>query len=320
MRIQRPGREPQHPEHQTRQPGGGKSPGWLLFCEMAGVDPLVGVLEEHIALWARGMEAAGLAPATRARRLAAVSSWYRWLVRGGHVQVNPAANLPRPNIDPDTSLTPGLTRAQALALLDAADRARGPQAPRNRAIIAIYLYTGIRVSELIGADVASLGINRGHRVLKVTRKGGHVKPVVLPPPAATRMDEYLAGRSDVQHVPAIRGAAAAAPVPLIVTKTGRRVLAADLWQLIRRLGKAAGFPDELTRKLCNHGMRHTFATLALDAGTPLRDLQDAMDHRDPRTTRRYDHSRGRLDRSPGYALAAFLAAGQTGEGQTDGGA
>ena len=45
--------------------------------------------------------------------------------------------------------------------------------------------------------MTSLGVNRGHRVLKVTRKGGQVKPVVLPPPAATRVDEYLAGRSDV---------------------------------------------------------------------------------------------------------------------------
>ena len=98
---------------------------------MAGVDPLGGVLEEHVALWARGMEAAGLAPATVGRRLASVSSWYRWLVGGGHMQVNPAANLPRPNIDPDTSLTPGLTREQALAMLHAADRAKGPQAARN---------------------------------------------------------------------------------------------------------------------------------------------------------------------------------------------
>jgi len=45
----------------------------------------------------------------------------------------------------------------------------------------------------------------------------------------------------------------------------------------------------------------------LDAGVSLRDLQDAMGHAEPRTTRRYDRSRGRLDRSPGYTLTAYLA-------------
>jgi hypothetical protein len=58
-------------------------------------------------------------------------------------------------------------------------------------------------------------------------------------------------------------------------------------------------------------MRHSFATLYLDAGGFLRDLQDAMGHADPRTTRRYDRARYSLDRSPGYVLVGYLAeAGQ----------
>jgi site-specific recombinase XerD len=54
-------------------------------------------------------------------------------------------------------------------------------------------------------------------------------------------------------------------------------------------------------------MRHAFATLNLDAGASLRDLQDAMGHVSPRTTRRYDRSRGNLDRSPGYLLAGYIS-------------
>jgi integrase/recombinase XerD len=77
--------------------------------------------------------------------------------------------------------------------------------------------------------------------------------------------------------------------------------------LIRRLGKAAGLPADLVSHLGPHAVRHAFATLYLDAGGSLRDLQDAMGHADPRTTRRYDRARCSLDRSPGYRLSAYLA-------------
>ncbi len=84
---------------------------------------------------------------------------------------------------------------------------------------------------------------------------------------------------------------------------------ADVWLLIRRLGAKAGLPDDLVRRLGPHAMRHSFATLYLDSGGGLRDLQDAMGHADPRTTRRYDRARDSLDRSPGYKLAGYLAEG-----------
>jgi integrase/recombinase XerD len=82
-----------------------------------------------------------------------------------------------------------------------------------------------------------------------------------------------------------------------------------VWLTMRQLARGAGLPPELVSHLGPHAVRHTFATLALDAGVPLRDLQDAMGHKDPRTTRRYDRARGRLDRSPGYQVAAYLTEG-----------
>jgi integrase/recombinase XerD len=80
-----------------------------------------------------------------------------------------------------------------------------------------------------------------------------------------------------------------------------------VWRIVRRIGKAAGLPAELVAHLGPHAMRHSFATLYLDSGGSLRDLQDALGHADPRTTRRYDRARFTLDRSPGYALAGYLA-------------
>ena len=297
----RPGGKPQL--HRRRA----KAPAWLAWCAHLGTDPL-DAREEHVALWMRGMEAAGLSQATVARKVAAVSSWYTWLRRHRHVTENPAKDLARPYVNPDTSKTPGLTKDQALAMLAAADQARTPQAVRNTALAALLLYTGARVSEVCDATMADLGVDRGHRVLWVTRKGGDRQPLVLPAPVIERLDAHHATRRDLDRLPAIpRLPGADRARPLIATASGRAMLPASVWGLMRQLGRAAGLPPELTSRMGAHSMRHSFATLALDAGVSLRDLQDAMGHKDPRTTRRYDRARGALDRSPGYALATYLA-------------
>ena len=79
--------------------------------------------------------------------------------------------------------------------------------------------------------------------------------------------------------------------------------------VITRRGKSEavviGFAE--WERLSAHSLRHTAITMALDAGVPLRDVQDYARHRDARTTRRYDHSRDSLDRNAAYAVAAYLA-------------
>jgi integrase/recombinase XerD len=269
--------------------------------------------ETPLAAWARHLETSGLAASTVARKLSCVSAWYAWLVRNHHAAVNPAAYLGRPGVDRHASATPGLTRGQALALLAAADQARGPQQPRASALIAVLLLTGARISEVTGADIEDLGTDRGHRVLRVTRKGGRRQALALPAPASDRLDRYLGLRGDdIPLLPAIPGREGR-PRPrraLFATGTGARLFPADAWKLIRRLGTAAGLPADLVTRLGPHAMRHSFATLYLDAGGSLRDLQDAMGHADPATTRRYDRSRHSLDRSPGYVLAGYLAPGE----------
>jgi len=292
----------------TRRAYGRDIAGWLDWCAGHGTDPL-SATEPLVAGWARRLEAEGMAASTVGRKLAAVSSWYTWLTRNGHADGNPAEYLARPEVDRDTSSTPGMTRDQALALLAAADRARGPQRARTAALVAVLMFTGARVSEITGADIEDLGTDRGHRVLRVTRKGGKRQALGLPAPAADRLDAYLATRGDMASLPALPGQPGAPRPrrPLFATEHGERLFPADVWSLIRRLGKAASLPADLVSHLGPHAVRHAFATLYLDAGGSLRDLQDAMGHADPRTTRRYDRARYSLDRSPGYRLSAYLA-------------
>ena len=264
----------------TPQRRASRAPSWLAWCQEQEVHPVTGVTGLHVARYARQLDAAGLSPASAARKLAAVSGWYAWLARRGHITASPATGVARPRADPDTPPAPALTRDQALTLVHAADTAPGPQRARTAALVAVLLFTGARVSEVIGANVEDLGTEQGHRVLRVTRSKGRRQSLALPGPAASRIDAYLAGRPAPAGVPA-----------LFATRTGGRLFAADVWQTVRRLAARAGLPADLTSHLGPRMMRHSFAALYLDAGRSLRDLQNAMGYADPRTTRRYDQAR-----------------------------
>ncbi len=165
--------------------------------------------------------------------------------------------------------------------MHAADTAPGPQRARTAALAATLLFTGAQVSEVLAADVGDLGTDQGHRVLWVTRANGRRQGLALPGPAASRIDAYLAGRTALTAVPV-----------LFATRTGGRLFAADVSRVMRRLATRAGLPADLASHLGPRMMRHSFATLYLDAGGSLRDLQRALGHASPRTTQqRYDRVR-----------------------------
>jgi integrase/recombinase XerD len=285
-------------------------PPWLEYCAAAGADPITGVTRDHVNIYARMLDAAGLAPSTKARKLAAVSSWYSWMCEDGVIGLNPAANTKRPKVQRATSSRPGFDRLQGEAFLRAADEAKGPQRLRTSAMLAVLLLTGARISEITGADVEDLTTDRGNRALKVSRKGGPEQLLLLPPAAARRLDAYLATRQDLSHEVAPRGHASSGRPkrhPLFVTALGNRMNRRNVFTVIRRIGKAAGLPDDLIAKLGCHTLRRSFITLSLDAGVALPVVQDAAGHADPATTRIYDRSRLGLDEAPGHALAAYLA-------------
>ncbi len=204
-------------------------------------------------------------------------------------------------VDPDYTATIGLDREQARALVAAADADRGPQALRTAAVIRLLLHNALRVDEACAADVADLGADTGHRVLRVTRKGARRAKVPLTPATAAALDAYLADRARRAGLAGPRQLAG----PLLATATGGRLRQGHLWELVRRLARAAGI--EAWDRLSPHCLRHSAITLALDAGASLRDVQDYAGHKDPRTTRRYDHARDSLDRNAAYAVAAYLA-------------
>jgi integrase/recombinase XerD len=106
------------------------------------------------------------------RRLSGLSSFYRHCAAHQLVAGNPTIGVRRPRVDPDHTTTVSLDRDQARALLAAADADPGPQRLRTAAVVRLLLHNALRVDELAAADITDLGYDRGHRILRLTRKGG----------------------------------------------------------------------------------------------------------------------------------------------------
>ena len=262
---------------------------WYAWCTDRELHPLE-ARRHDIALWARQLaerpQRSGKveAPASIARRLSCLSSFYGYGVQVGVLEENPVANVKRPRVA-NASMTVGLARDELERLLDAAEN----DGPRSAALITLLAYNGLRVDEALSRDVEHLGHQLGHRVLRISRKGGRDALEPLSPPVERALDTYLAGR---------------ASGPLFLDDRGRRMYEAQAWRLVRRLARRAGL--KAAGQLSPHSLRHTFATSLDDAGVPLQDIQDAMGHADPRTTRRYMATHQHLDRHATYAFAAWL--------------
>jgi integrase len=194
----------------------------------------------------------------------------------------------------------GLTPQEVDALLAAAEADTGPTAARNRTALALLADLGLRVGELVSLDIADVGYERGHRSVRFVGKGGRPRRRALTPGTGNALDAYLAARAATQGVPVI-----GLTGPLLVTSTGARIDRHAVFRLVRKLARVAGIPA--AERLSPHSLRHAFATTARSEGVPLEDVQDAMGHADPRTTRRYDRDRHNLDRDPAYAIWAARA-------------
>jgi integrase/recombinase XerD len=231
-----------------------------------------------------------LAPASLARRLAALSSWYGYLQDADVITANPMLRVRRPRIDTSHTTTVGMTAAETIAVLRAAeaDPVLGPVTAT--ALAGFLVGIGARVSEICALDVTDLGYDSGHRTVRLRMKGGKTRSRAIPPELAAKLDAVAAGRT---------------LGPLFRTADGDRMDRHIVARFVRRAAIAAGIPT--ADRITPHSFRHAWATLAREAGATLEERQFALGHADPRTTQRYDRARGSLDRDPSYLIAGVIA-------------
>ncbi len=235
--------------------------------------------------WLASMVATGLARATVARRGAAVRGFYAWARADGLLAVDPAVRLVA--AQPGSTLPTVLAVEPAAHLLDVARAlaAEGePVTVRDWALVELLYATGVRVGELVGADVRD--VDRTTRVLRVLGKGAKERVVPFGVPAARSLDAWL----DHARPQLVTDESCGA---LFVGLRGRRMDQRQVRTVVHRSAAAAGVDD-----VAPHALRHTAATHLVHGGSDLRTVQEILGHASLATTQRYTHvSPERLRRS-----------------------
>jgi integrase/recombinase XerD len=202
---------------------------------------LFAVRRADIENFARDLEARGRARATVTRRLCTIAGFYNYAVEE-LLEHSPAAHVRRPRPDYESHAT-ALDRNELGAMLVAAGL--GP--PTEHALVSLLALNGLRVSEATGADIEQLGLERGHRTLTITRKGGKVVTVPLAPRTARAIDLATGERSDG---------------PIFLAADGRRLDRHGAGRIVRPAARQAG----ITKKVSPHTLRHAFITAAQRRG------------------------------------------------------
>jgi len=236
--------------------GGGDPSTWLRDIDTRSIRGYLAHLH------ARSLDAT-----TIARKLAAVRSWFRFLVRRGVLERNVAREVRGPR--PPKKLVSFLPIDEAMALMDAKTPDAGARV-RDAAVLELLYATGLRVSELSGLDLDDL--DRSQQTVRVLGKGRKERIVPYGSRAASALSAYLTGRGT--------GAG-----PLFANRRGGRLTVRSLHTIVRRSAAATG----ITRRVSPHTLRHTFATHLLDAGADLRVIQELLGHSRLSTTQRYTH-------------------------------
>ncbi|MEM7434676.1 MAG: tyrosine recombinase XerC [Myxococcota bacterium] len=216
---------------------------------------------------------------TLAKKVSAIRSFYRFLLKRGLVDKNPAAGLRSPKVA--KPLPRFLTVGQALSVVDAPPKSPSSDprlSVRDRAILETLYATGVRVGELAAMNVSD--VDPRSSSARVMGKGGKERVVPVGRSMLDAFDAYLPVRLGL-----LSNAKAPDAEALWLSKRGGRLSIRQVQNVVRRYGAlGAGRGD-----LHPHAMRHTCATHLLDAGADLRAIQELLGHASLSTTQRYTH-------------------------------
>jgi integrase/recombinase XerD len=251
------------------------------YLNRIGVVPIGPLTSETLTGFLRSMQEAQLSRASSLRCLSAIRGWLQFLMRERIIQENPTIGLVP--ISRGVRLPQTLSQQDVTALLDLG-AVPTPEDLRDRAMLELLYATGLRVSELVMAEVALVNLDVGY--LRVTGKGAKQRLVPMGERARQLLGQYV---SEARPLLLKKRASRY----MFVSRRGGPLTRQAFWKLLRHRALRAG----IRQIISPHMLRHSFATHLLEGGADLRSVQVMLGHADIATTQIYTHiERGRLKR------------------------
>ena len=251
----------------------------LDYLKAAGIQ-IAGQVDTAVLLrYVLHLRSQGLQARSRARHLAALRGFYRFLVQEKVLETDPIRTIDMPK----TGLKlPDVLSREVVARLLEWPEPPSPAALRNAAMVEVIYAAGLRVSELVALKVQDLNLDAGF--VRVWGKGAKERVVPVGTHARQRVMAYLqAGRAALL--------AGRSSTYLFVARAGRPMTRQGFWKMLRRRAAAAG----IRQSMSPHSLRHSFASHLLEGGADLRAVQVMLGHVDIATTQIYTHvARDRL--------------------------
>jgi integrase/recombinase XerD len=246
---------------------------YLDFLEKSKVDRIEQIAPAVVLRFLSHLKDEGLSPRSRARTLAALKTFHKFLVREKMAEENPTDQVTAPKT---LSALPKTLSTVDVECLLSSPKGETPLAWRDRAMLEIIYATGLRVSELVSLKLNDLQLDVGY--LTAFGKRSKQRIVPLGEAAVSALHEYLRhGRPGLLKESSSQF--------VFLNRSGEGLTRQGFWKIIKRRALEAG----ITRSITPHTMRHSFATHLLENGADLRSVQAMLGHADISTTQIYTH-------------------------------
>ena len=245
---------------------------YLAYLRKRKVECLAKADKDTVMAYIYTLQINGRTSATVSRHLAALRSFYKFLVSEGMMLQDPTADLESPKLP---QKLPRVLTAEEVDLLLGQPRTEEPAGLRDKAMLELLYATGIRVSELVSLNLDQVHIDNGF--IRCFGKGEKERIVPIGDIAARYLREYLTGGRHKlirENNPSF-----------FVNQHGRRLTRQGFWKIIKKYAGQAGITKEVTP----HIIRHSFATHLLENGADIRSVQAMLGHADISTTQIYTH-------------------------------
>jgi integrase/recombinase XerD len=250
------------------------------FLLERGVTDVSAVTRDDVVAFVTFLQSSGFAPASVERKVAAVKSFHKFLVREGVTDNHPTASMPLPK---KPKRLPNVVSIEQVERLLEQPFPEGPVGLRDRAILEVLYGCGMRASEIVGLDLTDVELPEGF--VRVFGKGGKERAVPIAGAAAAALQDYL---DHARRVLKPKGRVRRQdPAAVFVNVRGGRLTRQTIFAIVRSYGGRVGLD------MHPHTLRHSFATHMLEGGADLRALQEMLGHSDISTTQIYTH----VDRS-----------------------